>query len=138
MYQEGSATVLVGDSSVDVVFDPPMAATPTVLIRNTTALKGLDYAISGLTKDGFTLTLSGRYMNTTRIATFTAAGGLNQNDTYTHSSGIQSTGIVTGEMTADAGSSFRLREGSTTTNSTILSAPAAPAVDVTIPWSAFW
>jgi hypothetical protein len=101
-------------------------------------MNGLSDHVTGITNNGFTLTVSGIYEGPRRPKTFTVGGGANQTDTYTHNFGVQSQILISGVPSADPGANFRLIEGASTSNATLLVAPVAPTNAAVVQWFAVW
>lgn len=145
--QNGDITLPAGDSSVPVVFDPPLNSTPEELeILPSGGLRGMQFFVTGLTKDGFTLNVSGRYLGPElRPANLDGAPAktfvittANQTAEWTHSFGIQHDGIEMGQPDADVGATFRTLDIGSTVNKVVLKAPVAPDAAVILPFTPFW
>jgi hypothetical protein len=116
----GVATLTAGNASVVVTFPQPMMAIPdltlTVSGGTNSRLKGLSLKTESESTTGFTIKVSGLWHGPVQTKAFTAAGGVNQDSTYTHRTFAQTN----------------------STTAITVRAPAAPAADSTCKWAAVW
>ena len=138
----GAATLTAGNASVVVTFPQPMMAIPdltlTVSGGTNSRLKGLSLKTESESTTGFTIKVSGLWHGPVQTKAFTAAGGVNQDSTYTHSTGVTAAGYMILSQSADAGGDFRTFAQTNSTTAITVRAPAAPAADSTCKWTAVW
>lgn len=139
-------TMPAGAVTHDFTFDPPLIGKPKLNLRPGAELKGMSYDVTALTKDGFTLTLSGEWGPVLQPAaldgnvtgkTFVLTTA-NQTAEWTHGYGIKHDGMRVSQPDVDVGASFRTLDTGSTTNKAVLKAPVAPDAAVVLPFKPFW
>lgn len=144
--QTADFTVTKGNTTWPVVFDPPLNSIPDDFeVRPTAELKGMSFHVSALTKDGFTLNLSGEWGPELQPAALDGAPAktfvittANQTAEWTHSYGIKHDGIHVGTPDVDVGATFRTLDTGSTINKAVLKAPVAPDAAVVLPFKPYW
>jgi hypothetical protein len=114
-----------------------MQVTPRLSVYPKKDLSGLTWKISALTKDGFTIALSGRYVSPTQTASFNNTSA-SQTATYSHNFSYTASGVLFAAPNANPGASYYPYVSTNGVNGITITTPVAPTNAVSQNWNAYW
>jgi hypothetical protein len=135
--QSGTLTLPTGTNSYAITFSPPMQIAPQLSIYPKKDLHGLTWKVSSLTKNGFTVTLSGRYLSPAQSWSLNSTSA-SQTATYSHNFSYTASGVIFAAPTANPGAGYHLYMSTNGANGITVTAPSAPTQTLTQNWNAYW
>ena len=135
--QSGTLVLPTGTNSYAITFSPPMQIAPQLSIYPKKDLHGLTWKVSSLTKNGFTVTLSGRYLSPAQSWSLNSTSA-SQTATYSHNFSYTASGVIFAAPTANPGAGYHLYMSTNGANGITVTAPSAPTQTLTQNWNAYW
>ena len=146
--QSGTVVIPKGATYHTVHFDPPLMGVPTVNLTpisdsggNPAAggrLGGLSWQLESISKEGYTIRLTGGYIGEAQTAKFTARGGNNQQSSWVHNYELKHSAIGIGAFDPDPGEGFRMVGIGDSANELKVIAPRAPVADTAVQYWGIW
>lgn len=98
----------------------------------------MSWQLESISKEGYTIRLTGGYIGEAQTAKFTARGGNNQQSSWVHNYELKHSAIGIGAFDPDPGEGFRMVGIGDSANELKVIAPRAPVADTAVQYWGIW